>query len=78
MTVGRDYMLKKTSGPSGPKYLLDTKVVPRLVNTAGTAEVWLDRAAVRLGQRPAVLVAGAAGLAAALLFGALRRGNAAT
>ena len=77
MTVGRDYMLKKTTGPSRAKYVLDTKVVPGLVNAAGGAEVLLDRAAVRLGQRPAVLVAGAAGLAAALLFGALHRRDAA-
>ena len=77
MTIDRDYMLRKTTGPSRVKYVLDTRVVPRLVNTAGTAEVWLDRAAVRLGQRPAVLVAGAAGLAGALLFGVLRRGDAA-
>ncbi|PVE57791.1 hypothetical protein DC429_09920 [Arthrobacter sp. TPD3018] len=74
MTVGRDYMLKKTIGPSTPKYVFDTKVVPGLVNLAGGVEVALDRAAVRLGQRPAVLVAGAGGAVALLMAGLWRFG----
>jgi len=75
MTVGRDYMLKKTTGPSAPKYVFDTKVVPGLVNLAGGVEVALDRAAVRLGQRPAVLVAGAGGAVTLLLAGLWRLGS---
>ena len=60
--VGRDYMLKKGSGPSAPKLFLDTRVVPAAVNAAGGLEVALDRAARRLGIRPSLLLAGMAGL----------------
>lgn len=74
MTVGRDYMLKKTTGPSAPKFLIDTQIVPRLVNAVGRGEVLLDRSAVRLGVRPSVLVAGAAGALALLILGT-RRGR---
>ena len=74
MTVGRDYMLKKTTGPSAPKFLIDTQIVPRLVNAVGRGEVMLDRSAVRLGVRPSVLVAGAAGALALLILGT-RRGR---
>jgi len=74
MTVGRDYMLKKTTGPSAPKFFIDTQIVPRLVNTVGRGEVMLDRSAVRLGVRPSILVAGAAGVLALLLLGT-RRGR---
>jgi hypothetical protein len=62
MTVGRDYLLKKPSGPSGPKLFLDTRVVPLAVNVAGGLEVALDRAAHRTGLRPAVMLAGIASL----------------
>ena len=72
MTVGRDYMLKKTTGPSAPKFFIDTELVPRLVNAVGRGEVMLDRTAVRLGVRPSVLDAGAAGILAMLVFGAGR------
>ncbi|HJO65255.1 MAG TPA: hypothetical protein QF469_07930 [Sphingomonas sanguinis] len=74
MTVGRDYMLKKTTGPSAPKFFIDTQIVPRLVNTVGRGEVMLDRSAVRLGVRPSILVAGAAGVLALILLGT-RRGR---
>ncbi|WP_428970430.1 hypothetical protein ACQR50_07455 [Sphingomonas sp. Xoc002] len=69
MTVGRDYMLKKTTGPSAPKFFIDTQIVPRLVNAVGRGEVLLDRSAVRLGVRPSVLAAGAACVMAVLLLG---------
>ncbi|WP_454280651.1 hypothetical protein [Sphingomonas sp. Marseille-Q8236] len=69
MTVGRDYMLKKTTGPSAPKFFIDTQLVPRLVNAIGRGEVLLDRSAVRLGVRPSVLAAGAACVMAVLLLG---------
>lgn len=78
MTVDRDYMLKKTSGPSAPRFFIDTQLVPRLVNVIGRREVMLDRTAVRLGVRPSVLVAGAAGVLAMLAFGAGRGRPAAT
>lgn len=74
MTVGRDYMLKKTSGPSASKFFIDTQLVPRLVNAIGRGEVMLDRSAVRLGVRPSVLVAGVAGALVMLVFG-IRRGR---
>ncbi|KQO57286.1 hypothetical protein [Sphingomonas sp. Leaf257] len=74
MTVGRDYMLKKTTGPSAPKFFIDTQIVPRLVNAIGRGEVLLDRSAVRLGVRPSILVAGAAGALALLILGT-RRGR---
>lgn len=74
MTVGRDYMLKKTTGPSAPKFFIDTQIVPRLVNAVGRGEVLLDRSAVRLGVRPSILVAGAAGALALLILGT-RRGR---
>jgi hypothetical protein len=69
MTVGRDYMLKKGPGPSVPKQYLDTKVVPLAVNAAGSLEVALDRASVRLGLRPAVVLAGAVGLVSFAVLG---------
>lgn len=62
MAVGRDYLLKKPSGPSGPKLFLDTQVVPLAANIAGSLEVALDRAAARTGVRPALILAGATGL----------------
>ncbi|GAA3267360.1 hypothetical protein [Sphingomonas yabuuchiae] len=74
MTVGRDYMLKKTTGPSVPKFFIDTQIVPRLVNAVGRGEVLLDRSAVRLGVRPSILVAGAASALALLILGT-RRGR---
>ena len=61
MTVGRDYMLKKDTGPSAPKLFLDTKVVPLAVNAAGRVEVGLDRAAVHAGVRPMAIMAGVTG-----------------
>ena len=73
MAVGQDYMLEKPAGPSMPKLFLDTQVVPLAVNVLGGAEVLLDRAAVRTGVRPAVLLAGLAGLACVGLFEAVRR-----
>ncbi|ACB25718.1 hypothetical protein SR39_18980 [Methylobacterium radiotolerans] len=62
MAVGRDYLLRKPSGPSNPKLFLDTQVVPLAVNIAGSLEVALDRAAARTGVRPALILAGATGL----------------
>jgi len=73
MSVGRDYMVKKTTGPSVPKLFLDTRIIPRLVNTAGGAEVLLDRVATRTGLRPLLILAGAAGGVALFAIGALRR-----
>jgi len=72
MTVGRDYMLHKGSGPAAPKFFLDTQVVPRLVDAAGGAEVALDRAARATGVRPSLLLAGAAGALSLAAVGALR------
>lgn len=72
MSVGRDYMLRKEGGRSAPKLFLDTKVVPRLVDAAGRAEVVLDRAARATGVRPSLLLAGAGvalSVAAARAFG---------
>ncbi|MCJ2087456.1 hypothetical protein MKK88_15910 [Methylobacterium sp. E-005] len=63
MSIGRDYLLKKPGRPSAPKLFLDTQVVPVAVNVAGGLEVAVDRAARRLGVRPAVILAGAVGLA---------------
>jgi hypothetical protein len=62
LIIGRDYMLRKPSGPSAPKLFLDTQVVPVAVNIAGSLEVALDRAARRTGVRPALILAGATGL----------------
>lgn len=70
--VDRDYLLKKPSGPSAPKRFLDTKIVPLAANTAGRFEVALDQTSARLGIRPALVVAGAAGLAAVLAARLLR------
>lgn len=70
--VDRDYLLKKPSGPSAPKRFLDTKVVPLAANTAGRFEVALDRTATRIGVRPGLIVASAAGLAAVLATRLLR------
>jgi len=72
MSVGRDYMVRKTMGPSAPKLFLDTRIIPSLVNAAGGAEVMLDRAAVRTGLRPLLILAGATGGVALLAIGVLR------
>jgi hypothetical protein len=69
VVIGRDYLLKKPHGPSAPKLFLDTRVIPAAVNIAGGLEVALDRAAVRTGIRPAVILLGMAGL---LSFALLR------
>lgn len=71
--IGRDYMLKKPAGPSAPKLFLDTRVVPLAVNAAGRLEEALDRASVRTGVRPSVILAGVAGAVSFVLFRLLRR-----
>ena len=76
MIIGRDYLLKKPSGPSEPKLFLDTKLVPLVVNMAGRLEVALDRVSVRTGLRPAVVLTGLAGLASMVLLGMVRRAKA--
>lgn len=70
--VGRDYLMKKPSGPSSPKLFLDTQVVPAAVNMAGSLEVALDGAARRVGVRPSVLVAGGAALLSLAVLRAVR------
>lgn len=60
MTVGRDYLMKQPSRPSAPKRFLDTRIIPAAVNAAGSLEVALDRAAVRTGLRPIVILTGGA------------------
>ena len=72
MIVSRDYLLKKPSGPSVPKLFFDTRVVPLAANIAGELEVALDRAAVRMGVRPALILAGATGLIGLGVLGLLR------
>jgi hypothetical protein len=72
MIIGRDYLLKKPPGPLAPKLFLDTKIVPLAVNTAGGLEVALDRASVRTGIRPAVILAGITGIVSLALFRLLR------
>lgn len=73
MLIGRDYLLKNPVRPSGLKLFLDTQVVPFAANVAGGLEVAVDRAARRLGVRPAVVVAGAAGLASLSVLVLVRR-----
>lgn len=58
MTVGRDYLMKQPSRPSAPKVFLDTRIIPAAVNVAGSVEVALDRAAMRTGLRPVVILTG--------------------
>ena len=72
MVVGRDYLLKKPSGPSSPKLFFDTQVVPAAVNMAGSLEVALDGTARRLGVRPSVLLAGGAALLSLVVLRAVR------
>ena len=62
MPVNRDYMLKKSSGPSGPKVFLDQVVVPGLVNGVGAVEGGVERLAAAARRNPLLavgLVAGA-------------------
>ena len=73
MVVSRDYMVRKPSGPSAPKRFLDTRIVPRLVNAAGSGEVLLDRAARRTGVRPSLILAGIGAGVALLTTNAMRR-----
>ena len=69
MVVGRDYMLKKSTGPSAPKLFLDTKVVPAAVNVLGGVEVALERTSARTGVNPGIILAGVTGVG---LFGLYR------
>jgi hypothetical protein len=73
LIVGRDYLLKKPTGLSAPKMFLDTQVVPLAANIAGGLEVALDRAAVRTGVRPALILVGATGIIGLGLFRLLTR-----
>jgi hypothetical protein len=81
VVIERDYLLKKPVRPSAPKLLLDTQVVPLAVNIAGGLEVALDRASVRTGIRPAVILTGVTGVVFLALFrvlsGGVRKGRAA-
>jgi len=70
--IGRDYMLEKPAGPSAPKLFLDTQVVPLAVNIAGGLEVALDRASMRTGIRPAIILAGVTGAVSLALYSLLR------
>jgi hypothetical protein len=72
MVVSRDYMLKKTTGPSVPVHFLNTKIVPRIVNSAGGVETLLDRASVYTGLRPGLILTGTTGAICLLLFSTLR------
>lgn len=72
MVIGRDYLLKKPVRPSAPKMFLDTRVVPLAVNIAGELEVALDRASVRTGIRPAVILTSVTGVVFLALFRVLR------
>ena len=78
LIIGRDYLLKKPSGPSAPKLFLDTQIVPLAVNVAGGLEVALDRASARTGVRPALILAGITGLLSFALFRLLRNRGMAT
>lgn len=78
MVVSRDYMLKQKSRPSAPKQLLDTKLIPAVVNILGAAEVALDRGAARTGVGSATILAGAAGLCSLGAAWLLIRGRAKT
>jgi len=73
MLITRDYLLRKPAGPSAPKQWFDTRVIPLAVDAAGAFEVALDRAAVRSGLRPSVILAGLAAAASLALFGLMRR-----
>jgi hypothetical protein len=66
--VDREYLLKKPAGPSAPKLFLDTQIVPAAVNAIGSVEVALSRISARTGVRPALLLAGAAGIMAFGMF----------
>ena len=62
MTIDRDYMLRKPPGPSATQLFVDTRIVPLVVNMAWDLEVTLNRASVRTGLRPAIIVCGATGI----------------
>lgn len=72
MSVGRDYLLKKPSGPSAPKLFVDTQLVPLAVNIAGELEVALDRASTRTGVRPGVILAVVAAFISFVMLGLMR------
>lgn len=76
MIIGRDYLLKKPEGPSAPKLFLDTRIVPLATNIASSVEVALDRASVRSGVRPSIILAGAVGAASLVAFYLLRNRSA--
>jgi hypothetical protein len=78
MIIRREYMLEKPARPSAPKYFLDTKVVPLVVNMTGTMEVAVSRASARTGVRPWVILAGAGGLASLAVALLLRNRHAAS
>ena len=77
MTVDRDYMLRKPPGPSATQLFVDTRIVPPVVNLLWDMEVALNRASVRTGVRPAIIVGGVAGALSLILFRLLRGSRAA-
>lgn len=78
MLIDRDYLLKEPSGPSAPKLFLDTRILPLAVNALGRVEVALSSASARTGIRPAVILAGVAGVLSIALVQLLTRRNAAS
>ena len=54
-------MLKKSEGPSEAKLFFDTRAVPLAANLAGSLEVALERASVRSGIRPSLILAACLG-----------------
>ena len=73
MTVHRDYMVHKPSGPSATKRFLDQRLVPLTVNAVGALEVGLYRVSDRMGIRPAVITTGLMVGASILLMSRWRR-----
>lgn len=59
--VGRDYLLKKGAGPSAPKVFLDQKVIPAMIDAAGTVEGVLELVAMRVRRMPVSALAAALG-----------------
>ncbi|AWV19165.1 hypothetical protein A3862_29475 [Methylobacterium sp. XJLW] len=72
MTVTRDYMLKKSEGPSEAKLFFDTRAVPLAANLAGSLEVALERASVRSGIRPSLILAACLGAGVLGVLGLVR------
>lgn len=66
--VSSKYLLRDPGSPSTTKRVLDQRVIPLLIDSAGGVEVAFERVAVNIRRSPAVSMCIALGIGALLSF----------